>query len=61
MKDKIIKTIINLFQVKSIITLTSVILFVILAYNEKLPIETTTMILGMVFTHYFTKNNDDPQ
>jgi len=58
MKEKIINTIINLFKVKTIITLTISILFVILAYTEKLPIETTTMVIGMVFTYHFSKDHD---
>lgn len=58
MKEKIINTILNLFRVKTIITLVISVLFVILAYTEKLPIETTTMVIGMVFTYYFSKDND---
>lgn len=58
MKEKIINTILNLFRVKTIITLVISVLFVILAYTEKLPIETTAMVIGMVFTYYFSKDND---
>lgn len=50
--------ILNLFRIKTIITLIISILFFMLAYTEKLPIETTTMVIGMVFTYYFSKDND---
>lgn len=59
MKEKILNAIINLIKVKTFITLSTSILFVILAYNEKLPIETTTMVIGMVFTYYFNKDNNN--
>lgn len=58
MKEKFIKIIIHLLSVKTIITLIISMLFVVLAYNEKLPIETTTMIIGMVFTYYFSREHD---
>ena len=58
MKEKIINALINLFKVKTIITLIISILFVVLAFTEKLPIETTTMVIGMVFTYYFSISND---
>lgn len=58
MKEKIINTIINLFKIKTIITLATLAVFIILAYTEKLPMETTTMVIGMVFTYYFSKEHD---
>ena len=58
MKQKFINVLINLLKLKTIITLAVLILFIILALKEKLPIETTTMIIGIVFTYYFTKDNN---
>ena len=58
MKEKIINALINLFKIKTIITIIISILFVVLAFTEKLPIETTTMVIGMVFTYYFSISND---
>lgn len=58
MKEKFIKIIIHFLSIKTIITLIISMLFVVLAYNEKLPIETTTMIIGMVFTYYFSREHD---
>jgi len=56
MKEKLISTLVNLFKVKTIITLAITVIFCILAYKETLPIETTTMVIGMVFTYYFNKD-----
>lgn len=58
MKQKFINVLINLLKLKTIITLAVLILFIILALKEELPIETTTMIIGIVFTYYFTKDNN---
>ena len=58
MKEKIVNTVLNLLKLKTIITLAVSILFIILSYQEKLPIETTTMVIGMVFTYYFNKEHD---
>lgn len=56
MKEKFITALVNLFKVKTIITLAITTIFCILAYKETLPIETTTMVIGMVFTYYFNKD-----
>ena len=56
MKEKFITALINLFKVKTLITLAITTIFCILAYKEVLPIETTTMVIGMVFTYYFNKD-----
>ena len=56
MKEKFITALVNLFKVKTIITLAITVIFCILAYKETLPIETTTMVIGMVFTYYFNKD-----
>lgn len=49
--------IINLLKVKTIITLAITGVFVYLSVVGKLPIETTTMVIGMVFTYYFNKKD----
>ena len=41
----------NLFKVKTIITLATTGLFIYLAVKEILPIETSSMVIGMVFTY----------
>ena len=46
----------NLLKVKTIITLMITIIFCYLAVVGKMPIETTTMVIGMVFTYYFNKD-----
>lgn len=50
---------INLLKVKTLITLAITIIFCYLAIVGKLPIETTTMVIGMVFTYYFNKKDVD--
>lgn len=56
MKEKIVTALVNLFKVKTLITLAITTIFCILAHREILPIETTTMVIGMVFTYYFNKD-----
>lgn len=56
MKEKIAAAVINLFKVKTLITLAITTIFCVLAWKEQLPIETTTMVIGMVFTYYFNKD-----
>jgi hypothetical protein len=48
----------NLFKVKTIITLATTGLFIYLAVKEILPIETSSMVIGMVFTYYFNKDKN---
>lgn len=48
-----------LLQVKTIITLAATFVFVFLAIKNQIPTETITMIVGMVFTYYFNKKEDD--
>lgn len=50
---------INLLKVKTLITLAITIVFCYLTIIGKLPIETTTMVIGMVFTYYFNKKDVD--
>lgn len=51
------QALINLLKVKTLITIAITIVFCYLAITEKMPIETTTMVIGMVFTYYFNKDN----
>ena len=48
----------NLFKVKTIITLATTGLFIYLAVKEILPVETSSMVIGMVFTYYFSKDKN---
>lgn len=48
----------NLFKVKTIITLATTGLFIYLAIKEILPVETSSMVIGMVFTYYFNKDKN---
>lgn len=50
---------INLLKVKTLITLMITIIFCYLSIIEKMPIETTTMVIGMVFTYYFNKDKKE--
>lgn len=48
----------NLLKIKSIITLVVTLLFIYLAVKQILPVETTSMVIGMVFTYYFNKDKN---
>jgi hypothetical protein len=48
----------NLIKVKTIITLATTGLFIYLAIKEILPVETSSMVIGMVFTYYFNKDKN---
>lgn len=48
----------NLIKVKTIITLATTGLFIYLAVKEILPVETSSMVIGMVFTYYFNKDKN---
>ena len=52
------KALIDLIKVKTIITLAIMYVFCKLALNTTLPIETTTMVIGMVITYYFNKDKN---
>lgn len=47
----------NLLKVKTIITLSITGLFIYLSINEKIPVDTITLIIVMVFTYYFNKDD----
>lgn len=46
-----------LLKIKTLISLTTTFVFTYLAIKGAIPVETITMIIGMVFTYYF--NNKD--
>ena len=48
-----------LLQVKTIITLAATFVFVYLSVRNHIPKETIPMVVGMVFTYYFNKKEDD--
>lgn len=56
---ELFKNITNLIKVKTIITLACCGLFIYLAVKNKMPVETTTMIIGMVITYYFNKKDKE--
>lgn len=58
MIEKIVNIFVNLFKVKTLITLAITYVFCKLAFKEVLPVETTTMVIGMVFTYYFNKDKN---
>ena len=53
----LIEAITKLIKVKTIITLMIAWLFIILSIKGILPVETIAMVIGMVFTYYFNKDN----
>ena len=55
---QLLQNIANLFKVKTLITLATMSLFVYLSVKGKLPVETTTMVIGMVVTYYFNKDKN---
>ena len=48
----------NLLKIKSIITLGVLSLFIYLAVKAILPVETSSMVIGMIFTYYFNKDKN---
>ena len=55
MKEKIIKSILNLFKVKSIVTFATVGITVYMVVQDKLESATVTAIIMMVFQSLFNK------
>jgi hypothetical protein len=49
----------KLLKVKTIITLLITFLFCYLSIKGVLPVDTITMVIGMVFTYYFNKDKVD--
>lgn len=59
MKEKFFTKIINLIKVKSIITIISFFTFVYLSIAGKIDTDNFMLILGMIATYFFNKDNID--
>lgn len=59
MKEKLISSIINLLKVKSIITLFTFSAFFYLSITEKIGNDNFMLIIGMIATYFFNKDNSD--
>lgn len=59
MKEKLILSIINLLKVKSIITLLTFVAFFYLSISEKIGSDNFMLIIGMIATYFFNKDNSD--
>lgn len=57
MKEKISSAIVSLLKVKSIITLLTFGAFFYLSVTEKIQIDNFMLILGMIATYFFNKDN----
>ncbi len=58
MKEKIVTAILNIFKIKSIVTLVTVGIFAFLAINKQIETATVTAIIMMVFQNLFNKDKD---
>lgn len=47
-----------MIRVKTIITLIITFVFLYLSLKGSMPTETSSMVIGMVFTYYFNKKED---
>lgn len=59
MKEKLILSIINLLKVKSIITLLTFVAFFYLSISEKIGSDNFMLIIGMIATYFFNKDNSE--
>ncbi len=59
MKEKLISSIINLLKVKSIITLLTFVAFFYLSVTGKIGSDNFMLIIGMIATYFFNKDNSD--
>lgn len=59
MKEKLISSIINLLKVKSIITLLTFVAFFYLSVTRKIGSDNFMLIIGMIATYFFNKDNSD--
>lgn len=59
MKEKLILSIINLLKVKSIITLLTFVAFFYLSVLEKISSDNFMLIIGMIATYFFNKDNSE--
>lgn len=58
MKDKICSALVSLLKVKSIITLLTFGAFFYLSITEKIQVDNFMLILGMIATYFFNKDNN---
>lgn len=59
MKDKTISAVVSLLKVKSIITLLTFGAFFYLSVTEKINTDNFMLILGMISTYFFNKDNKE--
>lgn len=59
MKEKMYSALISLLKVKSIITLLSFGAFFYLSITEKIQVDNFMLILGMIATYFFNKDNKE--
>lgn len=57
MKEKFMNALINLINVKSIITLLAFGAFFVLSVNEQIDIDNFMLILGMISTYFFSRKD----
>lgn len=57
MKEKITEALVSLLKVKSIITLLSFGAFFYLSVTERISTDNFMLILGMIATYFFNKDN----
>lgn len=58
MKETLTKKLVELLKVKSLITLSVMAVFCILALKSKIPTELTASVITAVVTYYFTKKEE---
>ena len=61
MKEKIVIQFCELLKVKSIITLIAFIAFFYLAINSKLDTDNFMLVLGMITTYFFNKDQKEEE
>lgn len=61
MIKKLVNALINLLKVKSIITLLSFTAFLYLSIIGKVDVDNFMLILGMISTYFFNKNNSEKE
>ena len=54
-----LKTVLNLFKVKSLMTIAVMIVFVVLSLNDKIDPALTASVITAVITYYFTKTEKE--
>jgi hypothetical protein len=58
MKKELIKAMINLLKVRSLMTLSVLIVFVTLSLQGRMSEEQTAFVIGAVITYYFNRSDD---